>query len=174
MLAKWLWRFYLEFDSLWHMIIVSKHGPHPFEWTTLGVKGTFHNPGKDITFKLPSFSRFSCCFVGDGKYTYFWKDQWVRENSLYLIFLHLYHLYSSKNCTISDILVRFENLVSFAFVFRHNLINRETTEVTSFLSLLEGCPFRKGRRDVRVWDPNPSQGFSCKYMFSMLLDPLPL
>ena len=41
LLAKWLWCFYLESDSLWHRIIVSKHGPHPFEWTSLGVKGTF-------------------------------------------------------------------------------------------------------------------------------------
>ena len=29
MLAKWLWRFALEFEALWHRIIVSKHGNHP-------------------------------------------------------------------------------------------------------------------------------------------------
>ena len=83
LLAKWLWCFYLESDSLWHRIIVSKHGPHPFEWTTLGVNSTFRNPWKDISFELPSFSQFSCCFVGDGKDNYFWEDQWVGENSLW-------------------------------------------------------------------------------------------
>lgn len=43
--------------------------------------------------------------------------------------------------------------------------------MTSLLSLLEGCSFREGRRDVRVRNPNPSRGFSGKSMFSLLLDP---
>ena len=40
LLAKWLWRFSLETDSLWHGIIVSKHDTHPFEWSLKGVKST--------------------------------------------------------------------------------------------------------------------------------------
>ena len=46
LLAKWLLHFYLEPDSLWHKIIVSKHGFHPFEWTTKKVKGTFGHKRK--------------------------------------------------------------------------------------------------------------------------------
>ena len=38
LLAKWLWRVSFVFDSLWHRIIVNKHGTHPFEWTTKGLK----------------------------------------------------------------------------------------------------------------------------------------
>jgi len=74
-------------------------------------------------------------------------------NSLCLIFLHLFHLSFSKNCTILDLLVRCENSMSFSFEFRCNLTNRETIEVASLLFLLEGC---SGRRDVCVWNPNPS------------------
>ena len=40
LLAKWLWRFSLETDSLWHGIIVSKHDALPFEWSLKGVKST--------------------------------------------------------------------------------------------------------------------------------------
>ena len=61
-------------------------------------------------------------------------------------FPHLYHLYSSKSCMISDILVGPDNLVSFSFGFCSNLSNRERMEVASLLWLLEGCCFREGRR----------------------------
>ena len=121
-----------------------------------GVKGTFQNPWKDISFELPTFSRFTRCLAGNGKDTYFWEDQWVGKNSLCSLFPHLYHLSSSQNCMISDFLVSFEISVSFSFGFHRNLINRETTEMASLLFLLEGCCSREGRRDVRVWNPNPS------------------
>ena len=109
--------------------------------------------------------------MGDGKDTYFWEDQWVGENFLCSIFLHLYHLSSSKNCTTSNLLVRYETSMSFSFGFRRNLTNKEMTEVAPLLSLLEGCSFREGRRDIRVWNLNLSRGFSCKSMLSLLLDP---
>lgn len=74
---------------------------------------------------------------------------------------------------ISDLLVGCENPVSFSFRFRRNLIKRKMTEVTSLLSLVEGCRFREGMRDIRVWSSNPSQGYTCKPFFSWLLDPSP-
>ena len=45
--------------------------------------------------------------------------------------------------------------------------------MTSLLFLLEGCSIREGRRDARVWHPNPSRGFSCNSLFSLLLDLVP-
>lgn len=36
-----------------------------------------------------------------------------------------------------------------------------------------GLSFREGRRDVHVWSPNPSLGFSCNSLFTLLLDPFP-
>ena len=138
-----------------------------------GLKGTFQKSLKNISFELLTFSRFTCCFVGDGKDTYFWEDQWVGENCLCSLFLHLYYLSSSKNCTISDLLVCYENPVSFSFRLCRNLTTRETTEVASLSSLLEECFFRKGRRDVSVWNPNPSRGYTCKSLFHLLLDPAP-
>ena len=43
----------------------------------------------------------------------------------------------------------------------------------SLLYLLEGCDFREGSRDICVWTPNPSRGFTCKPLFSLLIDPCP-
>lgn len=38
------------------------------------------------------------------------------------------------------------------------------------LSLLDECNFVVGRRDIRIWSPKPSVGFSCKSFFRLLLD----
>ena len=37
LLAKWLWRFYYEADSLQHKVIVSKYAPHVWDWIDGGV-----------------------------------------------------------------------------------------------------------------------------------------
>ena len=92
------------------------------------------------------------------------------ENSLCSLFTHLYHLSTSKNCAITDLLVGSENLVSLYFGFRCNLTSREMIEVASLLSLLEGCFSREGRSDARVWNPNPNRGYTYKSLFSLLLD----
>ena len=42
--------------------------------------------------------------------------------------------------------------------------------MTSFLSLIDILDFRLGRRDVRVWSPNPVEGFSCKSFFRILVN----
>lgn len=53
------------------------------------------------------------------------------------------------------------------------LTNRETTNVGSLLSLLEGFTVREGRRDACVWIPNPNREFSCTSLFRLLVDPSP-
>ena len=88
------------------------------------------------------------CFVGDGKDTYFLKDQPVGENSLCFLSPHLYHLSSSKSCKILNLLVGSENLSPFSVGFRHNLTHTEMVDVASLFSLIEGCSFRKRRRDA--------------------------
>ncbi|KAA0039024.1 uncharacterized protein E6C27_scaffold84G001110 [Cucumis melo var. makuwa] len=37
--------------------------------------------------------------------------------------------------------------------------------------VLESHPFRLGRRDVRVWSPNPLEGFSCKSFLQRMVNP---
>lgn len=39
-LAKWLWWFTLDPESLWQKITMNKHSLHPYEWMEKGVKGT--------------------------------------------------------------------------------------------------------------------------------------
>lgn len=46
-------------------------------------------------------------------------------------------------------------------------------KVAAFLSLLKGHPFRKERRDIKFWSPNPVEGFTCRSLLNVWLIPLP-
>lgn len=63
-IAKRLCRFSLEHNSLWHKVIASKYGPHPFERLSRGVKVTYRDLWKGISKKSPSFAPFVRCVVG--------------------------------------------------------------------------------------------------------------
>ena len=84
------------------------------------------------------------------------------ENSLLCsAFPHLYHLSLFKNCLVSGFLGLVGELYVLFFFFRRHLSNRETTEVASFLSLLDECNSRARRRNIHVWSPNPIEWFCC-------------
>ncbi|KAA0047637.1 hypothetical protein E6C27_scaffold115G001190 [Cucumis melo var. makuwa] len=74
LLAKWIWQFYHEADTLCHNVIISKYGPRPFNWIGGVVKSTSRNPWKDISSEFSLLSQF---IQGMGGDTYFWKDKEV-------------------------------------------------------------------------------------------------
>ena len=173
LLAMWFCCFYYEPEALWHKIIVSEYGNLPPEWMSKRAKGTHKNPWISISFELPTFSLLTHCIVGDGQNTYFWEDLWLGGNILSLSFPRLYHSSTLKNLSISDFWMWSENSVSFSFGFCRNLTDRETAEVFSLLSLIESYSFRLRRKDIGIWHPSPSEGFSCESYFKSLLDPSP-
>lgn len=123
--------------------------------------------------EFSSFSHLVHCIVEWLGYVFLGRSMgW--DSPLYFAFPHLYHLSSFENHLVSDILIWSGSSVSFSLSFRHHLSNTETTEAASLLSLLEECNFREGKRNVRVWKPNPVDGFSCKSFFRLLLDPSPV
>lgn len=63
-------------------------------------------------------------------------------------FPRLFHLSPIKNCFVSDFLVWSRDSFSFSFDLCRSLYNKETTEVASLLSSVEGFDFRLRRRDV--------------------------
>lgn len=140
LLAKWLWWFSSELESLWHRIIL----PILFERLSKGVKGTFWNSWKHISLELPSLL----------------EDQWVGVRPLCSAFPHSYHLSSYKSRPVSSMLVWSRSSMSFSFGFHCSLSDREARKVASLLSLLDEVKFRLGRRDVCIGSPNPLEGFS--------------
>lgn len=129
-LAKWLWRFYVEPNSPWHGIILSKHSPHPFKWLAEGGKGTYQNLWKVISKSSLASFLGSVVWWGMGE-MYFWEDHWVGEHPLFGAFPRLYNLSSLKNNFVYDFLVWTGSSCSFFFGFH----------CSSYRQRNDGCDF---------------------------------
>ena len=90
-----------------------------------------------------------------------------------LAFPRLYNMSSLKNCFVSDVLVWSENSVSFSFGLNRALSNRETAEVVSLLSLIEGFDFSLGEGMFVFGAPILWKGFLESLSFGVWLIPLP-
>ena len=102
LLGKWLWRFPLESESLWHSIIVSKYGKHPNGWdVNVDFNATLRSPWKSIARMWEVFMGNIKVVVGKGDGFIFWEDHWVGPCSLKDRFPRLYRLSPSQNMVIS-------------------------------------------------------------------------
>lgn len=85
LLVKWLWRFPLEQDALWARVIRSKYGLQPNGWdSNLLTRGSFRNPWKFISPGLNYFLQNVKLQVGNGTKIFFWKDNGVKMNRVFI------------------------------------------------------------------------------------------
>lgn len=134
--AKWLWRFPMEPNSLWAMVVKSKYGSATNGWdANPATTVTSLNPWKDISASYQTF--LQCCRfeVGNGNRVRFWEDSWVREGLLKDSFPHFFAL-SSKHSLSIDCFVDSQVFPrNWDFGFKRNLNERETTEVIKLLEI---------------------------------------
>ena len=98
LLGKWLWRFPLEQQSLWAMVIRSKYGKHANGWdSNVLTNGSFKNPWKFISQGLQTFSKNISLKVGQGTRVLFWKDSWCGGRPFRLLFPRLFQLTTKCN-----------------------------------------------------------------------------
>ncbi|KAM2004953.1 hypothetical protein FF1_000090 [Malus domestica] len=169
LLAKWLWRFPLEPNSLWHKVIRSKYGLHANGWDANPPRrGSSRCPWSEISAGSPSFLP-SCKFVlGNGERLRFWEDGWLEGGLLKDIFPRLFMLSTTKNLSISRLTVHSLQSVSWNFDFRRNLRDSEIEEVAGLLQKVEAVRLCLSRADRRRWILEGSGQFTCKSYFSFL------
>ncbi|RVW55706.1 LINE-1 retrotransposable element ORF2 protein [Vitis vinifera] len=97
LLCKWSWRFAVERDSYWKLIIGTKFGVGSGGWCTCGGRegygvGLWKEISKEGLLLLNNVS-FS---VGDGKRVRFWKDKWCGNTPLCEAYPSLFDLAVSK------------------------------------------------------------------------------
>ncbi|KAK9927793.1 hypothetical protein M0R45_024959 [Rubus argutus] len=170
LLGKWLWRFPLETDSLWHIVIRSKYGLKENGWdANCVVRGSSRNPWRDISSGIDTFLGRCLLAVGKGDKVRFWEDTWLGHNSLMSLFPRLFHLSRFRNSTIDNFVDPSIYPLNWDFGFRRNLSDVEVQQLTLLLLILEGVRLFPSRDDSRKWSLESHGKFSCK-SFGRFLD----
>ncbi|GJY55047.1 RNA-directed DNA polymerase, eukaryota [Tanacetum coccineum] len=169
LLAKWMWRFLSNENSLWVRFIKAAHGDnthsisaaYPSAWNTII---------KELqVLKSLGFDFFSHCKIriGNGCNTSFWKDPWIGDSRLCLQFPRLYALENNKECTVAV-----KMSAPFTFSFRREVRGGIESSQLSQISELLGTQILSSIEDRWRWDLNGDGNFHVKDVRSKLDDSL--
>ncbi|GJS89089.1 RNA-directed DNA polymerase, eukaryota, reverse transcriptase zinc-binding domain protein [Tanacetum coccineum] len=108
MLTKWVWRFHIEPQSLWHQIITSIHDPsrgfgstivthQPLSpwWPISNLNSSLSSVGVNLNLLLTRKVR-------TGSSIAFWHDNWIWPSDLKSLYPRHFALETNKECRISD------------------------------------------------------------------------
>ena len=88
LLCKWSWRFVVEIESLWRLVISRKFGVEEGGWCTREVReGYGVGLWKEIRKEGSRMFKNIVFSMGDGRRVRFWKDKCYGDNPLAIIFL---------------------------------------------------------------------------------------
>ncbi|KAI5334762.1 hypothetical protein L3X38_024895 [Prunus dulcis] len=161
--AKWLWRFPIETNAMWHKVIKSKYGLDSNDWDSkLTVTGSCRNPWQDISKGYNTF--LQCCrfSVGNGVKVRFWEDQWLKEGLLRELFPRLFSLSRKKEKCIVDFVIDAATPSNWDFGFRRNLTEAEIAEVVLHMDVLRVICLNYTKAGKRIWELEDHGLFSCK------------
>ena len=103
LLGKWVWRFAVEKDNLWRLMIGVKYGQEEFGWKTKEGRGTYGVGVWKEVMKEAKWCWENIKFkVGKGTRIKFWSDQWCGNERLSHAFPQLYEMAVNKNATVNE------------------------------------------------------------------------
>nr|CAN72177.1 hypothetical protein VITISV_012537 [Vitis vinifera] len=169
LLCKWSWRFAVERDSYWKLIIGTKFGVGSGGWCTCGGRegygvGLWKEISKEGLLLLNNVS-FS---VGDGKRVRFWKDNWCGNTPLCEAYPSLFDLAVSKDAKVADCWDSMGEVGGWNPRFLRPFNDWEVEEVESFLLIIQGKRLNADLEDRMVWKETKDGIFSVKSCFNSL------
>ncbi|RVX12073.1 Protein detoxification 45, chloroplastic [Vitis vinifera] len=169
LLCKWSWRFAVERDSYWKLIISTKFGIERGGWSTRGVRegygvGLWKEISKEGLLLLNNVS-FS---VGNGKRVRFWKDIWCGNISLCEAFPSLYDLAVSKDAWVADCWDSTGEEGGWTPRFLRPFNDWEMEEVERFLSTIQGKRLNADVEDRMVWKETKNEIFTVMSLYNSL------
>ena len=103
LLCKWSWRFVVERDSFWKLIISRKFGKEGGGWNSREVReGYGVGFWKEIRKEGSLLLKNASFVVGDDRRVRFWKDIWCGNSPIREAFPSLYALAVSQDVWIAD------------------------------------------------------------------------
>ena len=103
LLAKWLWRFPLEEDALWHKVISAIYGILPNGWDPgVAEDRSFRSPWRLVSVVREVFYSRVSWRVLDGSVVRFWEDVWIGDRCFKDRFPGLARLCPIKNGNVQS------------------------------------------------------------------------
>ena len=166
LLCKWSWRFAVERDSYWKLIISTKYGVERGGWSTRGAReahgvGLWKEISKEGLLLLNNVS-FS---VGDGKRVRFWKDIWCGNTPLCEAFPSLFDLAGSKDAWVADY---WDPMGEEGGWTPHFVRPFNDWEVERLLSSIQGKRLDVDGEDRMPWKGTKNEIFTVKSLYKSL------
>lgn len=175
LLAKWLWRYFVESDALWRKIIQIKYGYSP-TLTMIDLKsppkgGPWRHLCKSIFSNQKAallLSQGTRKSIGDGSNSLFWHESWLHERNLKSQFPRLFRLSKLPNGLISEMGSWTNNSWQWALSWKRDLRARDLEEWASLKTLIQKVVLCQNSRDNLIWCPQKWGQFSVKSFYTEL------
>ncbi|KAL7243492.1 hypothetical protein ACSBR1_015814 [Camellia fascicularis] len=146
LLLKWWWRFVVEKDCLWRIVICDIHKIDTRCWLPVQSRNA-SKAWSDISLLCVRWSEAFVLFLNNIKYSLgrgnrllFWSDEWVREGIvLQNIFPRLYQISSNKEGRVTTFVVPTSDRYEWKVEFRRPLMAWEEEQVAMLNNLLMGA-----------------------------------
>ena len=169
LLAKWKWRILQGEQSLWKRVLVEKYGDHVSSlapsvgarwprYTSLWWRNLMNLEDEDGVGAKWLASRVRRK-IGNEINISFWKDMWLGEASLYLMFPRLFSLSTQKEAKVGDMVMFQVGVAVWNTIWRRHSFLWEVNLIDNLMALLEGVILGT-EEDRWEWLPDDSGLFS--------------
>jgi hypothetical protein len=164
LLGKWLWRYAMEREALWRLVIEAKYESMRGGWCSNEVMGTYGvGVWKHIRKGWDKFSNvvqskkkkvFQCCpfEVGVGSKVSFLHDHWCGDRPLKLSYSALCSIARCKDAWVANNML-FQDGISQNVIFTRPVEDWEIEPVLSFFERLYSFHLQHGEEDRLGWSP---------------------
>uniref|UniRef100_A0A2N9IHU7 Reverse transcriptase domain-containing protein n=1 Tax=Fagus sylvatica TaxID=28930 RepID=A0A2N9IHU7_FAGSY len=169
LLGKWLWRYGLEREALWTLVVDAKYGSLWGGWCSKSGTGSYGvSVWKFIRRGWDTFHSHCSFLVGDGQRVKFWQDWWCGDRVLNAVFPELFTISQDKEASVADLMSFPNGRLHWDFHFVRNVNDWELESLTSFMNLLYSCHMEGVGEDRMGWRNRATKGFTVKNFYSCL------
>ncbi|KAE8701523.1 leghemoglobin C2-like [Hibiscus syriacus] len=170
LLGKWVWKFANEKDSIWKKFFCCKHNvschslditkalSHKDSWIWRGIVNNF-SKNDFIGGCLRSHAKIQ---IGNGESVSFWKDTWLGDCPLKILFPRIFALSTNKGGNVAAFGSFDLNGWEWNIKTRRNLCDWEVLQLVELLNSLKDIKLIESLEDCLLWDGLGDGLFSVK------------
>ena len=99
LLMNWLWRYTQEEHSLWKDVIIAKHEALNHWCSNVSTAPYGVGVWRSIRKLWEVFSQHTHLIAGDGQHISFWRDKWIGNSSLMVVYPNMFQKAREPNST---------------------------------------------------------------------------